>query len=87
VAGLESLGVARDVALRSPWWFSAAAYLLLFFYAAPKLTTEKIETARAAGVAAKEAASESGERSLDLTREAIAETGTPGVVPPEITEE
>jgi len=87
VAGLESLGVARDVALRSPWWFSAAAYLLLFFYAAPKLTTEKIETARAAGVAAKEAASESVERSLDLTREAIAETGTPGVVPPEITEE
>ena len=45
----------RELALRMPWFVTAVAYLLLFVYAAPKLTTEKIEAARVAGVAAKKA--------------------------------
>ena len=56
VAGMESLGASREVALRSPWWFAAIAFFLLFLYAAPKLTTDKIETARAEGAAEKEQA-------------------------------
>lgn len=56
VAGMEAAGASRDIALRSPWWLASAAYVVLFIYAAPKLTTEKIEAARAEGVAAKEAA-------------------------------
>jgi MFS family permease len=55
VTGMENVGVSRDVALRTPWWFAAAAYTVLFIYAAPKLTTQKIEAARAEGVAAKRA--------------------------------
>ena len=65
VAGLEAAGASRDLALRSPWWLAAAAYVALFFYAAPKLTTQKIETARLEGVAAKEAAE--AERQGDAT--------------------
>ena len=51
VSGLEAAGASRDLALRSPWWLAAGAYVLLFFYAAPKLTTAKIEAARAEGSA------------------------------------
>jgi MFS family permease len=43
----------RTMALRTPWLIAAAAYAILFLYAAPRLTTEKIETARAEGIAAK----------------------------------
>jgi hypothetical protein len=38
-----------------PWFVTAAAYALVFLYAAPKLTTAKLEAARAEGIAAKEA--------------------------------
>jgi len=55
VTGLEAAGASRDLALRSPWWLAAGAYVLLFIYAAPRLTTAKIEAARAEGVAVKEA--------------------------------
>lgn len=55
VAGLEAAGASRETALRGPWWFAGACFAVLFVYAAPKLTTEKIETARAEGIAAKEA--------------------------------
>lgn len=55
VSGLEAVGLDRDTALRSPWWFAGLVYLVLFAYAAPKLTTERIESAREQGVAAKEA--------------------------------
>ncbi|GMQ97913.1 MAG: MFS transporter [Acidimicrobiia bacterium] len=58
VAGMEAAGASRDTALRSPWWLAGGAYVLLFVYAAPKLTTEKIESARAEGVAAKAAVAE-----------------------------
>jgi MFS family permease len=54
VAGMEGLGASREVALRTPWWFAAAAFLVLFAYAAPKLTTDKIESARAEGIARKQ---------------------------------
>jgi MFS family permease len=55
VVGTEAIG-SRELALRMPWFVAAAAYVLLLIYAAPKLTTEKIEAARAEGIAAKEAA-------------------------------
>ncbi len=45
---------SRELALRMPWFFVAGAFVLLFLYGAPRLTTEKIERARAEGIAAKE---------------------------------
>jgi MFS family permease len=54
VSGLEAAGASRDLALRSPWWLAAGAYVVLFIYAAPRLTTKKIEAARAQGIAAKD---------------------------------
>ena len=39
----------REFALRAPYFISAILGLALFFFAAPKLTTEKIEKARAEG--------------------------------------
>jgi len=48
----------RELALRMPWLVAAAAYTVLFFYAAPRLTTDRLETARSAGIAAKRAAME-----------------------------
>ncbi len=38
----------REVALRMPWFVSAGLAALLMLYAVPRLTTEKIEAARAA---------------------------------------
>ncbi|MEN8235892.1 MAG: MFS transporter, partial [Actinomycetota bacterium] len=85
VSGVETAGGSRDLALRMPWFTAAVAFVLLFIYAAPRLTTEKIETARAEGVAAKQAeAAEATDVSFDIEREAIAEAGTPGAVPPEL---
>jgi MFS family permease len=46
---LVELGADRQFALRLPYFLVAVAGLLLFFFAAPRLTTEKIEAARAAG--------------------------------------
>ncbi len=54
VSVTEAAG-GRELGLRMPWFVTAAAYALLFFYAAPKLTTAKLEAARAEGIAAKEA--------------------------------
>ena len=62
-----------------PWFVAAVAYAVLFVYAAPKLTTEKIETARAEGIAAKEAEAET-EFSDGST--ALAEGGVQGAPPP-----
>ncbi len=87
VSGVELAGGSRELALRTPWFIAAAAYVLLFIYAAPKLTTAKIEAARAEGVAAKEAkAAESagGTGALDIAHEAIAEAGTLGAVPAKV---
>ena len=46
---LVELGADREFALRLPYFLVAVAGLLLFFFAAPRLTTAKIESARAAG--------------------------------------
>jgi len=53
VVGTEAVG-SRELALRMPWFVAAGVYLLLMIYGAPKLTTAKIEAARAEGVAAKQ---------------------------------
>ncbi len=87
VSGVELAGGSRELALRMPWFIAAVAYVLLFIYAAPKLTTTKIETARAEGVAAKEAKTADPANDTDefeVEHEAIAEAGIPGAVPPEI---
>jgi MFS family permease len=41
----------RELALRMTWFATAAVYVGLFVFGRPKLTTEKIEAARAAGAA------------------------------------
>ncbi len=40
---------SREFALRLPWFVAGALHIVLFVFAAPKLTTAKIEAARAAG--------------------------------------
>jgi MFS family permease len=47
--------VGRSAALRWPYFFTALVYAALMVYAAPRLTTEKMEAARAEGIAAREA--------------------------------
>ncbi|MFV1971806.1 MAG: MFS transporter [Acidimicrobiia bacterium] len=54
VKGAEGFGIDRVMALRLPYFVSAAALFLVFLWAVPKLTTDKIETARTEGIAAKE---------------------------------
>lgn len=54
----------RTMALRMPWLIAAAAYAVLFTYAAPRLTTSKIEVARAEGTAAKRRSAEQVEAPL-----------------------
>ena len=80
VVGTEAVG-SRELALRMPWFVAAAAYVFLLMYAAPKLTTEKIEAARAAGIASKEATGGSTDPGMVID-DAIAETGIPGAPPP-----
>ncbi len=80
VVGTEAVG-SRELALRMPWFVAAAAYVFLLTYAAPKLTTEKIEAARAEGIAAKEAAGESTTPGM-VVDDVIAESGIPGAPPP-----
>jgi MFS family permease len=52
--------VGRALALRAPFFVAALAHVLIFFYAAPRLTTEKLDRARRAGIAAKAAAEHGG---------------------------
>jgi MFS family permease len=42
--------ISREFGLRLPWIITAIAYAILFMYAAPRLTTAKIEAARAEGI-------------------------------------
>ncbi len=65
VAGMEAVGASREIALRTPWWFAGGAFALLFAYAAPKLTTDKIEAARAEGIAMKQKEQEKDEATGD----------------------
>ena len=88
VAAVEGAGGSRELALRMPWCVAAAAYVLLFIYAAPKLTTAKIEAARAEGITAKKTDGElPTDDMMDVGREAIAETGIPGAIPPDPDDE
>lgn len=57
VSGAEALGVDRVMALRLPYFVAAAALFVVFLWAAPQLTTDKIEAARAEGSTAKESGS------------------------------
>ncbi len=41
---------SRELALRLPWFVGAGGNLIIFVFAAPRLTTAKIETARAAAI-------------------------------------
>ncbi|CAN5516569.1 MFS transporter [soil metagenome] len=74
----------RVFALRLPWLVSAAAYLVLFFYAVPRLTTEKVESARAEGIAAKraEGGSEPGATEAEVATGALSETAVATAPPP-----
>ncbi len=60
----EATTGSRELALRLPYFVVAAAYVAVFAYAAPRLTSAKIETARAEAVAttqAREATFDDGE--------------------------
>jgi MFS family permease len=86
---IEAAGGSRDLALRMPWFFAAGGYVVLFIYAVPRLTTAKIEAARAEGIADKEARSDGfveQSHGFETDQEAIAETGIAGAVPPETEE-
>jgi MFS family permease len=48
-------GLSRSMSLRLPYFVAAVAALVMFFWAAPQLTTDKIEAARAEGVAQRQA--------------------------------
>jgi len=48
----------RDAALRAPWFVAAVLAAALVLYAIPRLTTERMEAARAEGLAARAAATE-----------------------------
>lgn len=69
-------GVSREMSLRLPWFVVAVGWLLVFAYAAPRLTTAKIEAARAEGIVAKK------ETTIETASEAMGEAGIAGVPPP-----
>lgn len=54
VAGAEEVA-SREVALRLPWIVGGITYGVLLIYAVPRLTTQKLEAARAEGIVAREA--------------------------------
>jgi uncharacterized membrane protein YjfL (UPF0719 family) len=82
----ETAGGSRELALRMPWLVVAVVYLLVFFYAVPKLTTEKIEAARSAGIAGKDGDDQVDDIAAGAS-EAIAEAGIAGIPPPEELDE
>jgi MFS family permease len=53
VNGAQAAGIDRVMSLRLAYFVSGAALFILFLWGAPQLTTEKIEDARAEGMAAK----------------------------------
>jgi MFS family permease len=55
VAVTERLG-DRELALRMPWFVAAVCEFVLFLYAVPRLTTARMEAARAAAAAPAEPA-------------------------------
>jgi MFS family permease len=73
----------RSDALRLPFLVAGAAYFLLLFYALPRLTTEKLEAARAE-VTGK---SEPAEFDAEDARDALSETGTVGLPPDDLDQQ
>jgi MFS family permease len=71
--------VDRGMALRWPFFVVAVAHVLLLAYAAPRLTSAKLDGARAEGMADREA--ESSTVAAGDTRDALAETGVVGLPP------
>jgi MFS family permease len=61
----------RSTALRTPFFVAAALGVLLMVYAVPRLTTAKLDTARAEGIAARAA-----RQSAAAAADADAEAGT-----------
>jgi MFS family permease len=66
VAVADAAGLDRVMALRIPYFFSGAVLFLVFLWAAPRLTTAKIETARAEGVEQRKARQQAKESSDDV---------------------
>jgi len=84
VSVAESFG-SRAMALRWPFFFVAAANVLLLVYAAPRLTTEKMEGARAEAIARREREGEQvPSDSAEDARDALSETGTVGLPPDDL---
>ncbi len=71
VVAVTETFASREMALRVPWWLTAALYVPVVVYALPRLTSAKLEAARAEGLARREAA-----------QAAIAEAGVEGAPPP-----
>lgn len=73
----------RQFALRLPWLVTAAAYLAVTFYAVPRLTTAKVEAARAEGIAAKRGTGSAPEATAgEMITGAVAGTGIGTASPP-----
>jgi hypothetical protein len=75
----------REFALRLPWLVAAGIYVAVLIYAVPRLTTEKVEAARAAGIAARATegdTGEAGEPEADIAAAAISEAGIVTAPPP-----
>lgn len=78
IVALATPIVGRSMALRWPYFIVVVAYVLLLFYALPRLTTERMDAARAEGVARRKAAVVDTE----VRDDAIAEAGIDGAPPP-----
>ncbi len=81
VVAVADVFVDRSTALRWPFFLAGILYIGVFVYALPRLSTAKLESTRAEGIAAKDAF-ESGE-----ARDAIAEAGLGGVGPDDLDEQ
>jgi len=79
IVWVSSNYVDRGMALRWPFFVVAGGYVLLLAYAAPRLTSARIDGARAAGIAARKAESSAVE-TVD-TGDVLAETGVVGLPP------
>jgi MFS family permease len=71
----------RGLALRIPFFVIAAANVLLLLYAAPRLTTEKMEAARADAMATRGAGESSQPDAGEVARDALSEMGAAHVPP------
>jgi MFS family permease len=76
----------RGVALRVPFFVIAAASVLLLLYAAPRLTTEKMESARAEALARRAVDGAPAEPGAEAARDAMSEMGTAHLPPDDLDE-